>query len=334
MRGLVNLGSTCYLNTAIQCLYQCRSFRNLFITSDVIKNSSDDLIQALIDLFNELETAKVPYISPKRFIRSVMASFGNMMIILEQNDINEFYSILIDKLNTCVSQKLDLMSKEEFVRVNKYDIGSAYDRMKFKLDYAWFQHHSKEFSPFLDIIYGQQVSQVECGNCGGIHHNYEVFTSLPLGIGECDDINAALGCHFADHILNDPKKTDDDKWHCDKCKKSTKSIQSCKLWRIPEILVISLKRFDHNLQKNNKKIYIPRLLDLEPWTLSREKNTQYVLRSIAYHIGSFFGGHYFAVAAEQGNAFHIDDETINNISDEDVDRNIGSGYVFFYERKR
>jgi ubiquitin C-terminal hydrolase len=263
------------------------------------------------------------------------------MEIREQNDICEFYALFIDKLNAALSFSLTVPSKEEFYINNNelYNMNSSFGRMAFKADYEWIKHNAREWSNLLNVIYGQTVSQIECGACKKIYHNYEMFNSLSLSITENQDLQAAITDHFADHTVNAATNThgQSDMWKCDHCKNKSESTQSSSIWRLPPVLVISLKRFDHSghsIKKNNSHVNIPTTLDLTPYVLDRSHSTTYKLKSIGFHMGSYYGGHYFAVIIDwkYDKVYHVDDDCVRSIPMEDVEKNAGYGYVYFYER--
>jgi len=328
MKGIINVGSTCYLNTAIQCLYNCDHFKSFVENTE--PSQSAPLFNSLHDLFTSLENS-TSAVKPYKFIEQVHKSFGNIIDVREQNDINEFYSLLIDKLNACISQRKSVPSLEELIATGGYKLKTPYDRMKLKIDNAWLQSHCREYSKLLNVLYGQSISQVECGCCGKVHHNYEVFTSLSLHVPRGEQtLKQALKENFGDSPINEPGQ---DKWKCDKCHKSYPSVQTSKIWRLPKTLVITIKRFDHNLKKNDSLIDIPRHLDMTPYTLSEETPTHYDLKAVAFHIGSFYGGHYFALTLKPDKVYHIDDDFVRTVvDDEDMNNYLKTGYVFFYER--
>lgn len=53
----------------------------------------------------------------------------------------------------------------------------------------------------------------------------------------------------------------------DACKQKLSSIKTKKLWKLPQILIIFLKRFDYNLKKNNKPINIIEHINFNRWCI-------------------------------------------------------------------
>jgi len=325
VKGLCNFGATCYFNTAIQCLYASPHFRNYVLSETRRSELFDKLKELFIELGNDASPLK--FILPKPLLQQVNHAMGNLIDINEQNDINEFLSIFLDKLNQSIAYTVDVppsKSKE-----------SSYHALAHRLDRAWIQSHYKEWSDMLDVTHGQVIHQVSCGHCHKKHHNYEVFTNIPLSMADKKKgtlLEELIDDHFKDHFIN--MNTDDDevKWKCDKCHQTKCSTASSCLWRLPHLLVFSLKRFDEKLNKNNVQLSINETLNMQRWVLKKDEHTKYRLVAVAVHMGSFFGGHYFAIARHDETWYKIDDESVFEISGPQLSEHVCNGYLYFYER--
>lgn len=92
--GLINAGSTCYLNSVLQCLYQNPEF--LKILFDIPEANSTAVVKELRRLFSFMRHSSRTALSTK----DLLAAFGwaNAQAH-EQHDAHEFVSILFDALN-------------------------------------------------------------------------------------------------------------------------------------------------------------------------------------------------------------------------------------------
>ena len=256
-------------------------------------------------------------VRPTTLVRSLMIKMKNNINILEQNDITEFLCLFLDKMGTEVGRDLRNDMKQNTTYPN-----NSFHRLQRKMDIDWIQKTGKEHSPMCDLFYGQQVNQIICKDCDKIWHNYEIFQTLSLAI-EGDTLEECLEKHFEETILTE--------WKCDKCQRGCSSKNTLMMWRMPHILVISLKRFSfsHSFTKNNARVQIPETLDLSPYILGKTR-THYKLKSVAYHSGSYHGGHYYALCKQpKGNWYIIDDDVSMDAGPTLPDAS--SGYVFFYE---
>ena len=87
---------------------------------------------------------------------------------------------------------------------------------------------------------------------------------------------------------------------CPGCKEHRQASKKLDLWRLPEVLVIHLKRFSYSrFSKNKLETYVDfPIEDLDLSTYIGHKNGQlcnrYMLYAVSNHYGSMGGGHYTA----------------------------------------
>jgi len=90
--------------------------------------------------------------------------------------------------------------------------------------------------------------------------------------------------------------------YCPGCKKHQQASKKLDLWRLPEILVVHLKRFSYSrFLKNKLETYVDfpiEKLDLSGFLAHKNGSLSncYGLYAIINHYGSMGGGHYTAVA--------------------------------------
>jgi ubiquitin carboxyl-terminal hydrolase 4/11/15 len=146
---------------------------------------------------------------------------------------------------------------------------------------------------------------------------------------------------------------DDNMWYCSQCKEHVKAMKTVALWRLPNILVIHLKRFEYRNSFDRNKIGT--LVDFpldgfdmrrhtsdnshhpRPDLVDEEAPNIYDLFATTNHYGRLGYGHYTAYA-RRFNEFGIENKWIEfddeNVSE--VDRNgivSPSAYVLFYRRR-
>lgn len=106
---------------------------------------------------------------------------------------------------------------------------------------------------------------------------------------------------------------ENNKWYCGKCKEHVQATKALELYRVPPLLVISLKRFKASKSrysgmyggsggggKLSTLVDFPIVgLDLAPYVLSSSESGApliYDLFGVSNHYGSLGGGHYTAYA--------------------------------------
>ncbi|CAK7332065.1 unnamed protein product [Dovyalis caffra] len=129
----------------------------------------------------------------------------------------------------------------------------------------------------------------------------------------------------------------EDMWYCPSCKQHRQASKKLDLWRLPEILVIHLKRFSYTRSAKNKlETYVDFPIDdLDLSTYLSYKNGQlshrYMLYAISNHYGSMGGGHYTAFIHHGGDRWYdFDDSHVCPISQEKI--KTSAAYVLFYRR--
>ncbi|KAK9986505.1 hypothetical protein SO802_031456 [Lithocarpus litseifolius] len=129
----------------------------------------------------------------------------------------------------------------------------------------------------------------------------------------------------------------EDMWYCPSCKEPRQAIKKLDLWRLPEILVIHLKRFSYNRYfKNKLETFVDFPVDdLDFSTYIAHKNSQisncYILYAISNHYGGLGGGHYTAsINLGYGMWYEFDDEKVNPVSEDRI--KTSAAYVLFYRR--
>nr|KYP43604.1 Ubiquitin carboxyl-terminal hydrolase 8 [Cajanus cajan] len=128
----------------------------------------------------------------------------------------------------------------------------------------------------------------------------------------------------------------EDMWYCPGCKKHRQASKKLDLWRLPEILVIHLKRFQYSrYMKNKLETYVDfpvDNLDLSAYiTHGNGVSYHYTLYAVSNHFGSMGGGHYTAFVHRGGDQWYdFDDSHVHPISREKIKSS--AAYVLFYRR--
>ncbi|PIA43886.1 hypothetical protein AQUCO_01800136v1 [Aquilegia coerulea] len=131
----------------------------------------------------------------------------------------------------------------------------------------------------------------------------------------------------------------DDMWYCPTCKEHRQATKKLDLWRLPEIIVVHLKRFSYSRYLKNKlDAYVnfpTHNLDLRNYVKSNNVAPQshtYELYAISNHYGGLGGGHYSAYAkhSEENKWYHFDDSHVSSINEDEI--KTPAAYVLFYQR--
>lgn len=151
-----------------------------------------------------------------------------------------------------------------------------------------------------------------------------------------EDSVALHGCLEA--FLKEEPLGPEDMWYCPCCKKHQQAMKKLDLWRLPEVLVIHLKRFSYTQFTRNKletSVDFPISdLDLSPYIAAKHEqpNSHYHLYAISNHYGNMGGGHYTASIYQEGKGWYkFDDECVTPIREDSI--KTPAAYVLFYRRE-
>ena len=115
--------------------------------------------------------------------------------------------------------------------------------------------------------------------------------------------------------------------------KLNKTLINLLIFELPQILIISFKRFNNSNKKINNTITTPITnLDLSKYVIGYDKHTyKYDLFGICNHNGGCLGGHYTSfVKNANGKWYHFNDTQVTEISENNIITN--KGYCYFYKK--
>ncbi|KAJ1702668.1 hypothetical protein LUZ63_002447 [Rhynchospora breviuscula] len=166
----------------------------------------------------------------------------------------------------------------------------------------------------------------------------EVYKELPIHRRSKDQESVTL-YQCLDKFIKEEPLGPDDMWYCPSCKEHRQASKKLDLWRLPEILVIHLKRFSYSRYTKNKlETYVDfpiHELDLSEYIAHRGNSsvsTHYRLYAISNHYGHMGGGHYTAyVYHDRGNRWYdFDDQCVTAVPEDNI--KTAAAYVLFYRR--
>ena len=300
--GLINEGSTCYLNSMLQLLYMIP----LFTKNILLYNTEKDTkLASLQNVFKELEllnnsehSIKLPPVSANEFISSFGWTREQKKI---QHDIQEFFMNLAETIETEIKRSPSIVDNNQ---------------KKEKLS---------KFNIFKYLFEGKITTTIKCVNVPIISSKEETFFDIQLVVKGCKDINESFANFTMNELLNGANKYDTIKYGKQDAKKSVKFTS------LPKVFLIQLKRFEYNvkykeMEKINDKFKYYPIIDLSPYTKKTISTCKlYHCYSVVVHSGNINLGHYYAYIKNRNKSWYkFNDENVDTAYDYEVfDNNYG-----------
>lgn len=334
--GLANLGNTCFMNSALQCLSHSYPLNNFLKMGDYKKKlnkKAEALILLEWDKLRELIWSENCIISPGGFLSSVqkVAKIKEQTLFtgFAQNDLTEFLAFIIDCFHTAICREVEMNIIGDAQTDTDKLAKNCFTMMK--------NMYKKDYSELLNLFYGIHVSKISTLEGEYLSSAPEPFLTLDLCLPESSLKNNKT-CSLIDCIENYTTvecMNGDNKYENNEGVKVVANKQIL-FWSLPELLIISIKRFSNSIQKNQSLVTFPLVdLDMSKYVVGYDKESYiYDLYGICNHTGGIFGGHYTAtIKNANGNWYSFNDATVQHITDENKIMS-PQAYCFFYRKKK
>lgn len=330
LSGLENLGNTCFMNSCLQAISHTYELHNVF------KNEKfESKLNKKIDTIVFLEWIKLQklmweencVVRPCGFlnvIQQIARKKGKDIFTgFAQNDMPEFLLFFIEALHNSINREVEI----------KINGNALHDTDKLALEsYKTFkQMYEKDYSEILDIFYGFHISVIKNVNGDNLAIRPEPFMTLDLPIPRKKSISI-LDCF--DLYTAEEKLDGDNQYYNEKSKQKEDATKNISFWNLPNVLIITLKRFDLLNNKNNCLIDCPlKNLDLTKYVLGYNKSSFiYDCYAICNHMGGTNGGHYTCFVNNNDKWFCFNDSSVQKINTEQLIT--PSAYCLFYRKKK
>lgn len=338
-KGLIGLdnicNTTCYLNTVIQCLSKTIVFSNIFLSKENppiwerhinMNKKEKEFVIAFKNLINGMWLNEKGVIRPLTLLDLIQRNFESFSGY-EQQDVHEIFIYLVDALHTGFSKEVNIdITGNPKNKLEKLELMS----MK-----SFKQQYNNDYSIILDLFYGQLITEIITTDGKHESYSFSPFSTLEVPIKDTSNSSVSLE-ECLDKFGEKELMTDDSKWYNDDTKQYHDARKSTTIFKLPNVMVLLLKRFNHNRRKNRKLITFPKVIDFKkhifcPELIENNTDSIYSLYAVCNHIGELNGGHYYANCKLNNNWYRYDDSNVQQIQFSNVVSS--DAYMLFYIKK-
>lgn len=328
LKGIVNMGSTCFMSCILQTMLHNPLVRYQFFNNDLHffncpsqphYNGADEMIDensacitCLIDsAFKDFYTTPTAEGYGLTNLLTTAWYKNRLLAGFQEQDAHEFWQFLLNEFH------------------------SDHERVAELADILLLPCRCIMHSIFL----GELESSIACNSCGNVTKTVDPLVDLPLEINHLNENPSLYDCldQFTHNELLDVN------YRCSLCGKESKAHKSLRIKKLSPVLSIQLKRFKHNMlldkaSKIETKVDIPLFLNLTKYASDWDETTApdavdtnkvYELFAMVHHQGLVNTGHYVAlVKNSSGQWFKFDDSVVSYASQEEVKST--NAYLLFY----
>lgn len=352
--GLVNLGNTCFMNSALQALSNTVPLRRYYSSGDFkadlstaplstkgrLANSFADLLKTMWANTHKVQSP----LELKHLIAEKRSEFAGY----RQHDAQELLAFLLDGLHEDVNRApYPRPFVEDPSTEGKIDADIAAE--------AWSGNLRRNDSKIVDLFQFQVRSEITFPDVGDKSLKFDPMMYLSLPIPKpphsvnVTDPSCSSSIHAIDlaqclEAFTSREELAQEDWvKSEKTGEVERTTKKLDLWTAPDCLLIHLKRFTSsefggNMQKVETFVQAPIELDLSSWVRAPmpEVGMQYSLYAVVNHTGSLLYGHYTAYGrvgeGQDRQWYHFNDATVTQAEESDVISS--SAYILCYERVR
>ncbi len=303
MSGLLNVGQSCFLNSILFCLASIPEFsEKLKRTIEDNFFQKSDLLTETFQLLTQISSGKFKVVSPLQ-VKEILGKSHPYLLRNQQEDAQELFLNFISTLNSEVVSQLSTPGLENLQQ-----------------------------SFITDMFRGQLRQIIECDQCFFRSEQDESFfdLSLPMQTAGKSSLIDSLCLYSAPELLN---------FECPDCTSKNSITKKTNISKIPEVLVLSFKRFssdEGSRQKISSCIDFPTMINFHQLLGINNETQNYKLVAISNHKGSLEEGHYFSTCfCPRINKWCLcNDVTVLPFKETELHMFGKTAYVLFYQSQK
>ncbi|KAL8136077.1 hypothetical protein AgCh_010613 [Apium graveolens] len=365
LKGLNNLGNTCFMNSVLQALLHTPPLRNYYLSDRHNrffcnegngKNSKKLCLSCDLDeIFGNVYSGDRASYSPAKFLYSWWQHAANLASY-EQQDAHEFFISMLDGIHEKVDKdKRKPNSQGSGDCCIAHKVFSGILRSDVMCTACGFT--STTYDPCVDISldlepnHGGQTKTTSAKShtsCNG--------EPVATNASQISGTSTLIGCLKS--FTRPERLGPDQKFFCQQCKVRQESLKQMSIRKLPLVYCFHIKRFEHSPVRNmsrkvDRYLQFPFSLNMGPYLSSsilrsrfgnrifsfdgdepdpsNEISCEFELFAVVTHSGKLDAGHYFTYLRLSNQWYKCDDAWITRVN-ENIVRS-SQGYMMFYVQK-
>ncbi|EFQ99536.1 protein kinase subdomain-containing protein [Nannizzia gypsea CBS 118893] len=186
--GLSNLGNTCYMNSALQCVRSVEELSHYFLMGEYKKDlnpsnplsHNGDVAKAYANLLHQIFDVQGSASFAPRNFKVTIGRYGPSFSGYGQQDSQEFLLFLLDGLQ----EDLNRIQKKPYIEKPDSTDEMVHDKAALQrfADRCWEIYKARNDSVITDLFSGMYKSTVVCPDCDKVSIIFDPFNNLTLQI--------------------------------------------------------------------------------------------------------------------------------------------------------
>ncbi|KAK3589909.1 hypothetical protein CHS0354_034922 [Potamilus streckersoni] len=310
--GLKNAKATDYMNSVLQQLFMIEHIRTSILSVDCVEGNIEE--EYITEEREETSEEERIYENPLTnkdeerkecnhgILKQIQLIFGNLAASRQKYYVPRGFW----KHFKLCGQPVNIHEQHDAIEFFNSLVESVDESLK-KLNQP---------ALLLRVMGGSFANQKICKDCPHRYQREEFFTTLNVDIRNHQNLLESMEQYVMGDFLEGANA-----YHCEKCNKKVDTIKRQVIKKLPEVLVIQLKRFEFDWEREsrtkcNDYFEFPREFNMEPYTVqglaklegeiidadSDEMGqcTKYKLIGVVVHNGEATGRHYYSFILHRG----------------------------------
>ena len=341
IRGLNNIGATCYMNATLQCLSNTKELTDYFKDKYINKSNNkmaNEYHQLIINLWDRSKN-NTPF-SPYSF-KKALSEENPLFAGVAANDSKDLINFLLERFHK------ELNPPTQNKAISNSNVQQDQTNESKMLNLFLQELQTQYNSPISNLFYGVLETKSQCHGCQTIKYNFQIYSFLEFPLQQVNQFcfnngkrplynnngtNPDIDLYECfEYYGKVDLMTGENQMFCNICKKLHNAFYSTIIYSGPNNLIINLNRGKGAVYEC--KVNFPEQLNIIQYVTFKTGVTVYELYAVICHLGpSSMSGHFVAYCKNiiDNKWYLYNDGLVSKCTKNEEYRN-GMPYILFYK---